>query len=471
MGNVQSDFTRVESLWTRLSIPRNLAYRLVGDEVFCCRLGPGIEDRYAMVGGIGVDVFAALEKRVALSSFTDSVIARYGVAPDELLAGLEQFLMSGLGAGLFADCHPEDKMLNPEPPFVAADEELTEDDVLDAMYAKASTAAIPLKVFFELTHQCNHRCQHCYLGLAAGVPPRPALPTSRQLELLEELAAAGVLELILTGGEPTLHPDFPRILERAADLHFAIGLLTNGTRLGDEMLDRLTAVPLDHIRIPLYGLEEYHNRFVQNRHAFQEIWKGVLALAGRGAPVTITSTLMSDNGPDLLQLKRRLDELDIPFRVSSVVYPTIDRDETPIQYRATGDQFRDLIVELDIQLRRSRCTAGQSRFRISPDGYLHPCEMLSVINFGNLASESFEKVLQSPVRQEWLPQFQSYLTAKDASGCGNCLARPYCPDCVGLSFLESASFSGRCRQACQFAHTFAYVHEQDNLFAEPAQIQ
>ena len=461
-----SPLERVQNLWPQLIIPRNLAYRSVGEDVFCWRLGTGIEDRFAIVGGVGVDAFAAIEKQAGLDRLLDAVTERYGVSLDEVVDGLEQFLLAAIAAGLFAKCGPTHQAVTAHALPVGTGEEPSEEDVLDTMFEKASAAAIPLKAILELTHQCNNRCQHCYLGLSIGVPPRPAMSTSRQIELMEEMAAAGVLELVLSGGEPMLHPEFARLLQRASELHFAIGLLTNGTRLDKDMVELLASVPLDHVRVPIYGLEEYHNRFVRNAHAFQQTWQGILALYARGVPVSATSTLTHENSHDLLEIKWRLDEVGVPFHVGPLVYSTIQHDETPTRHRATHDQLRAMVTGLDIKMRRSRCTAGVSRFRISPDGYLHPCEMLSDICFGNLEQDSFEAVLQSPVRQQWIGRFRSYMQAKDDSGCHECSARPHCVDCVGLSYLESGSFSSRCQQACQFAHTLAYFEECNAMFAE-----
>lgn len=458
---------KVGQAWSHLKIADNLAYRFVGDEVFCWRTGANVENRFAIVGGLGVEVFSSVERRAAFDAFRDEILARFDVSPDEFDSGLEEFLVSAVAAGLFTEESPNGatSLSLRSPVSNGGEPEVSEADVLDTMFEKASAQVLPLKVFFELTHHCNHHCQHCYLGFGVGVPGTSALSTSRQLELLDEMAQAGVLELILTGGEPTLHRAFTKILQRAHELHFAVELLTNGTRLDEELVELLASVSLVEVRVPIYGLEAYHNRFVRNARSFKRTWKGIVALHTHGVPVTVTSTLMSDNADQLLEIKRRLDSLGIRFQVSPLVYPTIQRNAAPTQYRATREQFRAMTPQLGITLRRSRCTAGVSRFRIGPDGSLHPCEMLSTIELGNLAHHSFETVLRSPERQEWIARFRSYLETKDRAGCRECRVRSYCVDCVGLSYLESTTFDGRCQEACQLAHAIAYIDQRDQMVA------
>ncbi|HAZ30685.1 TPA: anaerobic ribonucleoside-triphosphate reductase activating protein [Candidatus Acetothermia bacterium] len=79
---------------------------------------------------------------------------------------------------------------------------------------------------------CNLRCPFCYNGelvlpeLGADLPqlsPRGVLGRLRE--------RAGFLDgVVVTGGEPTLHPDLPTFLREVKRLGFLVKLDTNGTR-------------------------------------------------------------------------------------------------------------------------------------------------------------------------------------------------------------------------------------------------
>lgn len=79
---------------------------------------------------------------------------------------------------------------------------------------------------------CNLRCPFCYnaeLVLPELGAMLPRLPTGEVLSRLEE--RVGFLDgVVVTGGEPTLHPELPAFLEDVKGKGFLVKLDTNGTR-------------------------------------------------------------------------------------------------------------------------------------------------------------------------------------------------------------------------------------------------
>lgn len=81
---------------------------------------------------------------------------------------------------------------------------------------------VPELVDLKITDYCPYGCEYCYQGsTTAG----EHAPLERVLEVLDALAEAGVLEVAIGGGEPTLHPDFLSILE-AVDARGMVPSLT-----------------------------------------------------------------------------------------------------------------------------------------------------------------------------------------------------------------------------------------------------
>jgi hypothetical protein len=75
----------------------------------------------------------------------------------------------------------------------------------------------------EITRRCDNRCPYCD-------QPKEDLDMSPALfaALLDKLAADGVEAVALGGGEPTLHPALPALLEAARRRSLRAGLTTNG---------------------------------------------------------------------------------------------------------------------------------------------------------------------------------------------------------------------------------------------------
>ncbi|MEK7139679.1 MAG: anaerobic ribonucleoside-triphosphate reductase activating protein [Patescibacteria group bacterium] len=89
------------------------------------------------------------------------------------------------------------------------------------------------------THGCQFRCGYCHNPEIVGGQPPQEFSVASVLEFLR--SRQGLLEgVVVTGGEPTLHPDLADFLQSVRDLGFAIKLDTNGTnpeRL-KEIIDR-----------------------------------------------------------------------------------------------------------------------------------------------------------------------------------------------------------------------------------------
>ena len=96
------------------------------------------------------------------------------------------------------------------------------------------------------TAGCNFRCPMCH---NAELVLRPgALPSLRLDELWAFLAkrAGKITGVVVTGGEPTLQPDLPELLERVRDLGYVVKLDSNGYR-PDALADLLDADLVDFV--------------------------------------------------------------------------------------------------------------------------------------------------------------------------------------------------------------------------------
>ena len=76
--------------------------------------------------------------------------------------------------------------------------------VTEYLYRKATSAGMPFSGTFELTPVCNMDCKMCYIRLSRETQEKiaPLANAERWLKLAEEARDAGMLYLLLTGGEP-----------------------------------------------------------------------------------------------------------------------------------------------------------------------------------------------------------------------------------------------------------------------------
>ncbi len=98
----------------------------------------------------------------------------------------------------------------------------------DWMRAGPDGLPIPINVSWHLWPHCNLACTYCY----ATFRDIPAVLTEPQaLEVLDRLHEAGTEKVTFVGGEPTMCPHLPELIQHAKSLGLVTMLVTNGTRL------------------------------------------------------------------------------------------------------------------------------------------------------------------------------------------------------------------------------------------------
>ncbi len=122
-------------------------------------------------------------------------------------------------------------------------------------FALAHPPARPLGAKLELTFACNLRCGFCYTD-----SPRHTLAKTPELDedawrrLAEEVIELGVLEAVVTGGEPLLRRDLTlEVLERLDEAGVATYLNTNGWFVDDDVADRLATLSGLHVFVSIDG--------------------------------------------------------------------------------------------------------------------------------------------------------------------------------------------------------------------------
>ncbi len=110
----------------------------------------------------------------------------------------------------------------------------------------------PGQVIFAITNACNANCGFCNFALdrlpRAHWTFAPAAEARRAIDLLHGLF---IRYLILTGGEPLLHPDLDELVAHASARGMNVVLVTNGSRLSDARCRQLVSAGLSSVVISI----------------------------------------------------------------------------------------------------------------------------------------------------------------------------------------------------------------------------
>jgi PqqA peptide cyclase len=142
-----------------------------------------------------------------------------------------------------------------------ADKRLLRDgpDVFSAPPLSAAAASYgpfaggPAGLLAELTHRCPLQCPYCSNPLEME-RVNGELSAEEWGDVFRQAAAAGVLQLHLSGGEPTVRRDLDQIVAHAVAAGLYTNLITAGVLLTREHMERLAAIGLDHIQLSIQDI-------------------------------------------------------------------------------------------------------------------------------------------------------------------------------------------------------------------------
>ena len=195
---------------------------------------------------------------------------------------------------------------------------------IDYLFAKSTNAGIPLSGTFELTSRCNLDCRMCYIHKRANDPAalREELPAADWIRLAENAQRAGMLLLLLTGGEPLLRSDFPEIYTACRRLGLLVSVNTNGTRIDEDVIALWKKYPPLRVNLTLYGAKpESYRRLCGHEDAYMRAYRAVDLLCKAGIRCKLNFSATPENLDDLPEIFAFAKERDLPLQVASYMFP------------------------------------------------------------------------------------------------------------------------------------------------------
>jgi cyclic pyranopterin phosphate synthase len=238
----------------------------------------------------------------------------------------------------------------------------------------------------SVTDRCNFRCQYCM--------PADGLPWLQREEILrfEEItrivavmARMGVHDVRLTGGEPLVRREFPRLVEMLAGVDDVedLSVTTNGFLL-ERDAEALVRAGVNRFNVSIDSLQKDRFYELTRRDALPQVLRGLEVLGSfpEAHPIKINAVAMRDFTEEealpFAEFARRS-----PYEVRFIEFMPLDADHAwTADQVLTGDEVRAMIhavYPLEPEPREPHATARVYRFA---DGH-------GRIGFINPVSEPF----------------------------------------------------------------------------------
>lgn len=167
----------------------------------------------------------------------------------------------------------------------------------------------PITVW-NITRTCNLRCIHCYSDSNASQYPGE-LSWQQMQEVVADLANYQVPSLLLSGGEPMIHPHFFDLVELASAHGLKLTISTNGTLITPEKAARLKGAKVTYVGISLDGIGAIHDHFRQKQGAFDAAVRGFRHCREVGQKTGLRLTLTRHNVEHIQQILDFIEEQEI----------------------------------------------------------------------------------------------------------------------------------------------------------------
>jgi radical SAM protein with 4Fe4S-binding SPASM domain len=344
--------------------------------------------------------------------------------------------------------------------------------------AKAAQSRVPLSVSFELTRRCSFRCVHCYLGDQKSIRAHQSqeLDTGTVSRLIDEMAAAGVLFLTLTGGDPMLRPDFIDIYRHAVRSGLLVTVFCNGSLITDEIVSTFVEYPPRAVEITLYGAsQEIFETVTQTPGSYAACMRGVEKLRQAKVRLRLKTMALTLNRVELPQLWHKAEEMGVQFRHDCSIIPALpngdnggrsnigDSLQDTLRFRLLPEQAADADFSI-AQVRERlleriakaasvepsnklyRCGAARSSCHVTPYGVMQPCLItlhpaIDLQDSGQSFETAWKNINRTFPEQEYQEGFP----------CNDCEDRNVCTGCPSNFAAETGDAQQVPEFYCQYA--------------------
>ncbi len=185
------------------------------------------------------------------------------------------------------------------------------------MASKGGTKPV---VIWNMLRRCNLACRHCYAN-SYNKEFSDELNLAQMYKVLDDLKSYGVKVVILSGGEPLLHPHIWEVSQRAKELGFYVALSTNGTLIDEANIENIRDARYNYVGISVDGFGETHDKIRGQKGSFLASMNGVEKCLELGLKVGLRMTVSQTNVHELGDMLDLVDRKNLSkFYLSHLNY-------------------------------------------------------------------------------------------------------------------------------------------------------
>ena len=360
------------------------------------------------------------------------------------------------------------------------------------LLSQARERNIPMNGSIELLPLCNLNCKMCYVRLSREeMEAQGRLRTAEEwISVAKEMKEAGVLFLLLTGGEPLLYPGFKELFVELKKMGMVLTTNTNGTMIDEEWADFFAENKPRRINITLYGSsEETYRELCRSEQGFAKVMNGIHLLKERDVDVKIAVSATKANEKDILDIVEIGRQLNLPVAVDTYMMPAVRERNLPYDFQARLHPRKAARVRMEVLKRIAKegtfeqyclnmmeqseqmagrekkeegicCMAGVCSFTVNWKGHLQPCVIMD---------HPYVSVFEEGFKAAWDKVMTAAKDIKTNEKCSVCKYRPVCRTCAASGMTEVGDYKDISPYMCEYAEeSYRLIKEEMKKMQEGA---
>ena len=235
-------------------------------------------------------------------------------------------------------------------------------------------------------------------------------------KLVDQLAEESIFYILISGGEPFLHPQIKEIIEYSCRKVNEVSLVTNGTLISDDHIDFLRKMDTTNLslQVSIDSIIEKENSLLRSVNASVVLNK-IKALSKVGVSLSIGLVMTKHNYNSIYKTvkvlhkyvkhfnimvlqntvkdNRLTDAIGVNEKDVNKVYELIDTLSTQNNFSVTLP--RDIVGTNECTAEGAPCSAAFTYLAIDPDLRVRPCDRVTDVFIGDLRENSFREIWES----------------------------------------------------------------------------
>ena len=312
-----------------------------------------------------------------------------------------------------------------------------------------------MQIYILLTNNCNLSCSHCIRSDKSNTTL-----SKQEIEILLSNIDFSNNHIVLTGGEPSLHPAFNYVIDEISKRAKKITICTNG--INNYYFEAIKNSHI-HLQFSIDGSRQYHNK-IRGLDSFDKIIENIQLAQKYGISHSISTVVNKTNINSINKMLNELKEIVksgyVRFNTQMNFGNSSEKDILTIEeWNSFVDSVQD--IEFPVQIRADKlfnfeaveklsrdelailsknavknCGTCTHKVYIYPDLNVYPCTCLDSFPIGNLTKNSLDKILLSEASKNFI----NYLPELEET-CMECEYLELCNGgCIGTAFHKYKEF-------------------------------